>query len=104
MNTLSNEITNEKLIADFRVVMSDAEALLKATAGQGGEKIAELRARAEQSIGAVRASMENAQAALLEKTRMAAKAADHYVHENPWQSIATAAGIGLVIGIIVGRR
>jgi len=104
MKTLSEEVTSEQLIADFNVVVADAEALLKATANQGGEKLAEVRAKAEDSLRAVKARLGEAQAALLARTRAAAKAADVYVHDNPWNAVGVAASIGLVIGFLIGRR
>jgi ElaB/YqjD/DUF883 family membrane-anchored ribosome-binding protein len=48
--------------------------------------------------------MADAQAALLAKSKAAAKATDEYVHTHPWQSIGAAAGVGLVIGLLIGRR
>ncbi len=104
MEKLANEVTKEQLIADFNVVVADAEALLKATANQGGEKLAEVRARAEESLRVVKARMDDAQEALLIKTRAAAKATDEYVHENPWNAVGAAAAIGLLIGFLLGRR
>lgn len=104
MEKLSFEVTKEQLIDDFKVVVADAEALLKATANQGGEKMAEVRAKAEESLRVVKHRMEEAQAALLVKTKAAAKATDVYVHENPWRAIGAAAGVGLVIGLLIGRR
>ncbi|MGA7949503.1 MAG: DUF883 family protein, partial [Thiobacillaceae bacterium] len=77
---------------------------LKATANQGGEKLAEVRAKAEESLRVVKARMADAQAALLARTREAAKATDAYVHENPWRAVGVAAGVGLVIGLLIGRR
>lgn len=96
--------TKEQLITDFKVVIADAEALLKATASQSGEKIAELRAKAEESLRAGKIRMAEAQEALLVRTREAADAADVYVHDNPWRAIGIAAGIGLVVGLLIGRR
>ncbi|OGT00142.1 MAG: hypothetical protein A3F73_13740 [Gallionellales bacterium RIFCSPLOWO2_12_FULL_59_22] len=104
MQKLSYEATKEQLIDDFKVVVTDAEALLKATANQGGEKLAEVRAKAEESLKVAKARMADAQAELLVKTRAAAKATDVYVHENPWQAIGVAAGVGVVIGLLIGRR
>jgi ElaB/YqjD/DUF883 family membrane-anchored ribosome-binding protein len=104
MKALSEEVTSEQLVADFKVVVADAEALLKATAGQGGEKLAEVRAKAEESLRVVKARMVDAQAALILRTKEAAKATDVYVHDNPWQSIGVAAGLGLLIGWLMGRR
>ncbi|MDE2260313.1 MAG: DUF883 family protein [Betaproteobacteria bacterium] len=104
MRKLSDEVTKEQLIADFKVVMADAEALLKASANQGGEKLAEVRARAEESLRAVKARMAETQTAMLAKTKAAADVTDAYVHENPWKAIGISAGLGLVIGLLIGRR
>lgn len=98
------EKLSDDLITDFKVVVADAEALLKATANQGGEKLAEVRAKAEESLRVAKARMLDAQDALLAKTREAAKATDTYVHENPWKAVGVAAGVGLVIGLLIGRR
>ncbi len=104
MNQLSNEVTKDQLIADFNVVVADAEALLKATANQGGEKLAEVRARAEASLRVAKSRLLDAQNALVAKTREAAKATDQYVHEKPWNAIGAAASLGLLIGFLLGRR
>ncbi|HUX65139.1 DUF883 family protein [Sulfuricella sp.] len=106
MNTIeqATEKSMEKLSDDFKVVVADTEALLKATANQGGEKLAEVRAKAEESLRVVKAKMAETQAALLVKTKEAAKATDAYVHENPWKAVGVAAGVGLVIGLLIGRR
>ena len=101
---LTDDVSKEQLIADFKVVVADAEALLKATANQGGEKLAEVRAKAEESLRVVKDRMAEAQAALLARTKEAAKATDAYVHENPWKAVGVAAGVGLVIGLLIGRR
>jgi ElaB/YqjD/DUF883 family membrane-anchored ribosome-binding protein len=104
MKELSDGVSSEQLIADFRVVVADTEALLKATANQSGEKLAEVRAKVEESLGVVKARMVEAQAALIAKTKAAARATDGYVHENPWQAIGAGVGVGLLIGWLLGRR
>ena len=48
--------------------------------------------------------MADAQESLVEKGKVAAKVTDEYVHENPWKAIGVSAGIGLVIGLLIGRR
>jgi ElaB/YqjD/DUF883 family membrane-anchored ribosome-binding protein len=104
MKTLSDEVSKEQLIADFNVVVADAEALLNATANQGGDKLAEIRAKVEESLSVAKSRMLDAQEALLVRTRAAAKATDVYVHENPWNAIGVAAGFGLILGFLIGRR
>lgn len=100
----TNDVTKEQLIHDFKVVVADAEALLKATAGQGGEAMTAVRARVEASLATAKEKMNDAQAALMVRTKAAAKATDEYVHVHPWQAIGVAASVGMVIGLLIGRR
>ena len=104
MEKVVNEVTKEQLIADFKTVVADAEALLKATANHGGEELAAVRTKVEESIKAVKVRMAEEQAALIAKTKEAAKATDVYVHENPWAAVGVAAGVGLVVGLLSSRH
>ena len=98
------DVTKEQLIHDFKAVVADAEALLKATAGQGGEAMAAMRSKLEASLAAVTAKMTDAEVALVARAKLAAKATDEYVHVHPWQAIGIAASVGMVIGLLIGRR
>lgn len=104
MAHLLDEATKEQLIEDFKRVVVDAEALLKATASHGGDEIDAVRARAEASLKVVKGRLSEAQTALLASTREAAKATAVYVHENPWAALGLAAGVGLLVGLLNGRR
>ena len=104
MEKSSEEVTREQLVDDFNAVAADVEALLKATAGRGGEKLAEIRARVEESLKDARAGVARAQTALIVKAKSAGRTADVYVHENPWKIVGAAAGAALVIGVLIGRR
>jgi len=98
------EVTKAQLVAEFKAVIADAEALIKATANQGGEKVDQLRAQAETSLASAKEKLEDLHEDLVEKGREAVKAADDYVQENPWKAVGIAAGISLVIGLLVSRR
>ncbi len=100
----STENGQEQLIADFKVVMDDAEALLKATAHQGDAKIDALRAKATESMRKVGAQMTASQAALMANGKKAVTATDDYVRENPWAALGVAGGIGLVLGLLLRRH
>jgi ElaB/YqjD/DUF883 family membrane-anchored ribosome-binding protein len=100
----STTVTKEQLISDFKVVIADAEALIKATANQGSEAVVHLRAKAEESLAVAKVKLSEAQDALVEKGKIAAQATDNYVHEKPWHAVGIAAGIGLVVGLLIGRR
>lgn len=99
-----NSVTKEKLVADLKVVISDAEELLRVTANQAGEKVGELRVRMQENLTSARHKLADAEAALKEKSREVARATDDYVHEHPWRSIGVAAGVGLLVGLLIGRR
>lgn len=99
-----NTVTKEKLVADLKVVISDAEELLRVTANQAGEKVGELRVRMQENLTAARHKLADAEVALKEKSREVARATDDYVHEHPWKSIGVAAGVGLLVGLLIGRR
>jgi ElaB/YqjD/DUF883 family membrane-anchored ribosome-binding protein len=98
------EVSTDKLMEDLRLVVEDAEELLRATAGNAGEKVAAARARAEDSIRAARARIAAAGEDAAERTREAAKATDEYVQHHPWTAVGIAAGVGLLVGYILGRR
>ena len=96
-------VTPEDIIEDLRDVVRDAEALLRATEGQAGEKIHELRDRVRHTLDDARERLHDAGANVGEHARTAARTADNYVHENPWLVIGIAAGIGYLLGR-TGRR
>jgi len=98
------DVTKEKLLADARLVIADAEELLRATAGQAGDKIAEIRAKAADRIVAMKNRLAEAETVVVEKAKQVGRATDDYVHEHPWRSVATAAGIGFIVGLLIGRR
>lgn len=100
----ATNIHREKLMADLKLVVADAEALLQATAGQAGEGVQELRQRVQASLSQAKDGLVEIQAAVIEKARATAKATDEYVHENPWTSVGVAAGVGLLVGLLIGRR
>ncbi len=100
----SNVSSQEKLVTDIRAVIADAEEILLATADQTGEKIASLRARIKDRVLDARIRLDAAEEVLIEKTRAAARATDDYVHENPWQAVGIGAGIGFLLGLVLGRR
>jgi ElaB/YqjD/DUF883 family membrane-anchored ribosome-binding protein len=94
----------EKLIRDIKDAIAEAEDLLSATSEQTGEKIDKLRARIQARLSDARERLSQAEAVLVSKTKAAAQATDAYVHESPWKAVGIAAGVGLLVGLLIGRR
>jgi len=98
------DVTTDSLIQDLKAVVGDAEDLLKATASQSGEQIARIRARAEESLRTARARMKDITQGAEAQALEAAREMNKKVHDNPWTAIGIAAGLGLVFGVLVGRK
>ena len=104
MKTVSASSLAEQIEADVRKAVSGAEDMLTQAANATGDKAAELRSQALNQLKALRERMNDAQEAALRQSKAAARATDEYVHENPWRSILAAASVGVVVGLLIGRR
>ena len=97
-------VAKDKLVQDFKIVIADTEELLKATASLAGEKAASARERIQDSLQRAKVKLADVEEAVVAKGKQAAHATDEYVHENPWHAVGIAAGVGLLIGLLIGRR
>lgn len=104
MKPSSVEDSRDQLIEDFFKVVADAEALLRATADQGGDELVALRNSMQKTLLAARGRLHDAQDSVVRQGRAAAQATDSYVHANPWSAVGVAAGIGLLAGLYGRRR
>jgi ElaB/YqjD/DUF883 family membrane-anchored ribosome-binding protein len=100
----ANPVNRDKFVQDMRVVISDAEELLRATATQAGEKIGVARERIQDSIHQAKVKLAETEAIVRERAQQVARDGEEYVRDNPWRAIGIAAGIGLVLGLILSRR
>ncbi|MEQ1773521.1 MAG: DUF883 family protein [Burkholderiales bacterium] len=93
-----------KLVTDIKVLVHDAEELVKATAAETGDKVVELRRRMQQTVNDVKPHIVRLETAVIDKVKPAAIAADQYVHTHPWPAIGASALVGLLIGLLANRR
>ena len=99
---MDGESTNkDRLISDLKALVSDAEELLRATASQAGEKITDARQKIEQSLVEGKKAIADAEKTIVKKSKECAEIADDYVRENPWSAIGMAAGLGVVLGLLL---
>ena len=94
----------DRILDELRNVLHDAEELLRATAGQAGEKAAEARARAQASVAAARDRLAGLGEQAADRVRAAGERADQYAHSNPWTVVGLAAVAGLLAGLLLSRR
>ncbi len=103
MNAQLKTNDKDKLVTDMHAVLADAEELMSATASQGGEKVAAIRAKMTARLADAKDKLQDVEREVMEKAKAAAKATDAYVQGNPWQSVLIAGGVGFVVGFIVHR-
>jgi ElaB/YqjD/DUF883 family membrane-anchored ribosome-binding protein len=101
---MAEQVPANQLIDDLTAVIRDAESLLRATAAQTGDKVEEIRSRAEETVRNAKARLAGVEEQAIERARVLAGDADEYVRGNPWQAVAIAAGAGLLIGLLMSRR
>jgi ElaB/YqjD/DUF883 family membrane-anchored ribosome-binding protein len=101
---MNTDMTRENLIANFKVVLADAEEMLKATASQTGEKAAEMREKVSEHLKRAKIRLQEEQEKVIVRTKEVAGATDDYVHDHPWQAVGVAAGVGFLLGLLIGRR
>jgi ElaB/YqjD/DUF883 family membrane-anchored ribosome-binding protein len=97
-------VTREKLVSDLRIVIGDAEELLKATAQNAGETVAAARAKVQASMNGAKKRLADASDATLDSAKVAARATDEFVREHPWQAVGIGAAVGVILGMLISRR
>ena len=101
MQEQENPVTTDKLAADLRLVISDAEALLRATVGDAAETG---RAKLHEGLEAAKLKLGPLAEEAAEHARDSVRAADGYVREHPWNAVGIAVLAGVALGLLIGRK
>jgi ElaB/YqjD/DUF883 family membrane-anchored ribosome-binding protein len=97
---MNMQATGDKLVRDVRVVVQNAEDLIKATAGDIEEKTREARAKLAGALVVAKDSLTKAE----ETASVGARAVDAFIREYPYQCVGAALAVGLLVGILGARR
>ena len=92
------------LIDDLRAVVSEAEALIEASVDDASARASEVRERATESVGKARRRLEEIEGDFAARAKEATEEAARYVRDNPLQALGIAAAVGVVVGLMLGRR
>ena len=95
---------DQKVLEELRKVIADAEDMMKASGDRASDKFESLRGRFQDTIARANRTMADAESAVTEKAKLAARAADDYVHDKPWQSVGIAGAVGVLVGMLIARR
>lgn len=102
--TTATEAARRKLVDDFKALTADTEELLRATASQTGERASAARTRVEERLRQAKEAVDDFREDVAARGRAAAESADRTVRDHPWESVAIAAGLGFLLGMLTARR
>ena len=93
---MRTEQAKDRLTGDLRSVVRDTAESVRASAGQA----AIARNRLAAAVDAANATCQKVE----DQTVAALKATDRFVRVHPYETISVAFGLGLMIGVLLGRR
>ncbi|HXZ60164.1 MAG TPA: hypothetical protein VEG26_08250 [Steroidobacteraceae bacterium] len=94
---MSDVFNGGKLAEELRTLVSDAEALLRTSTGTAD-------AAEQQQAEATLAELRTRLGTLEQQVKTRARDVDSYVRDNPWQAVAVAGGVALLLGLIMARK
>jgi ElaB/YqjD/DUF883 family membrane-anchored ribosome-binding protein len=94
----------DQLLSDLKTVIHDAESWLRHSGQMTGEEFKAAKAKFERTLVQAKEDIIRLEEAVVEKTKVAAKATDDYVKENPWKAVGLGTAVGVVIGMLIARK
>ena len=93
--------TPQDLLNELRTLVAEAEKML-------GDSVSETSTAAVDALHSryddARERLGELYAGAKQRVTAGAKCTDAAIRANPYQSLAIAAGVGLLVGVLVGRR
>jgi ElaB/YqjD/DUF883 family membrane-anchored ribosome-binding protein len=100
-NNKESTHTPKELLTELQALVSEAESMMADSVSEhSAEALSNLRAR----FGAAQERMGEYYETAKKKVVAGAKCTDTAIRENPYQSLAIALGVGVLVGVLVGRR
>lgn len=94
--------SRDRLLDDIKMVMREAEELLRSTSQQAGEGYQAARERFESTLSSAKVSLSELEEQVSATAREKMESTDRYVKENPWQAVAVGALAGIALGVVLG--
>ncbi len=98
------DIQRDKLMQDLRVVVRDAEELLKSSGEQIGNGAVHWRDRTQDRLQQLRHQVSELQQQATNGVVNAGRSTNEFVQRNPWAAVGVASGIGLLAGFLLNSR
>lgn len=100
-NDLKTAHSPKEILSELESLVSEVQSLIADSATEHSiEAVEALRQRFADAQERLAATYETAKTKVVD----GARATDTTIRENPYQSIAVAVGVGLLVGVLLGRR
>ncbi|MBD1554320.1 DUF883 family protein [Pseudomonas typographi] len=90
----------DQAFSELAALIEESEKLLKDSAALVGDEAETLRAQITEKLRKALESVDGVRS----KAQPALEATQDYIGGHPLQTVAIAAGVGLVIGVLIGKR
>ena len=98
--SLDTEQIKDQVFSELQALIEESEKLLNDSASLVGDEAETLRAQLGQKLRQAR----EATGRLGEQAKPMVEATEAYIGGHPWQTVALSAGVGVVVGLLLGRR
>ena len=102
--TDKDHAVRDRLMHSLQDMVDDAEALLKTAQRSGSEQFLAARDKFETRLHQARNELSELQDTAAYQVRHAARVADTAVHQHPYAAAGLAAGVGVLVGMLISRR
>lgn len=93
--------TPKELLVELQALVAEAQTMMTDSVTETSSEVMEsLRAR----FSAAQEKFADVYDGAKKRVVAGAKCTDTAIRENPYQALAIAAGVGLLVGVLVGRR
>jgi len=96
--------TPKVVTKDVNDLLQEAQQLFNTAATLTGAQAEKVRSEAMELLDSALTTVQTIQTRSVIAGKEAIASADHFVKENPWQTIAAVAGVGILIGMLLGRK
>ncbi|AHD13731.1 MULTISPECIES: DUF883 family protein [Pseudomonas] len=90
----------DQVFSELQALIEESERLLNDSAALVGDEAETLRAQVSLKLRQARHAADKVRS----KAQPVVEATQDYIGGHPWQTVAISAGLGLVVGLLLGRR
>lgn len=94
----------QSLQNDLQQLVADTKELLGSTADVSDKAAKAARTQVEESLKTVQSQVESGFSVAEEKIKEQVHVLDQHVQDNPYKTIGISFGVGILLGIIIGRK